>query len=246
MQADVTISVIDSILRFPQCAGMLTADEIREELIRQLEADKVQAADIARALCIAPARVTEMKKRDRRVQQNEMQKLAELLGMVEPLPENFQPVLETHKIRNLGKVAQGLWLEEAHTLPDEPEFIEYDRMSGDPGAHDLFAVTPEGLSMNLEFQPGTRLICRYTVFEHGYLMNEDRVIVERANHDLRELTCKIIRFDNEGVAWLHSNSDQPQFQEPWRLGKPDNGLHIDNEIRVVGRVIRAVRVYRGG
>lgn len=225
---------------------MLSADEIREELIRQLDSGQIQAAQVARELCIAPARVTEMKKRTRQVQQKEMQALAALLGMVDGRPSGIRPIIETHRIRNLGKVAQGVWLEESHTAPDEPEYVEYDRAHGDPGITDLFAVTPEGLSMNREFQPGTRLICRYTLFSDDHLRNDDLVIVERINHDLREMTCKIIRFDDDGVAWLHSNSDQPQFQEPWRLGKPDEDLHVDNEIRVIGRVIRAVKTYRGG
>ena len=38
---------------------MITADEIREELIRQLGDCRVKAVDVARHLGIAPARVTE-------------------------------------------------------------------------------------------------------------------------------------------------------------------------------------------
>lgn len=60
---------------------MLTADEIRDELIRQLEAGSVKAADVARHLKIPPARVTEMSKRGRRVQGHEMRPLAEFLGL---------------------------------------------------------------------------------------------------------------------------------------------------------------------
>lgn len=246
MQQAITISVIDSAMRFSHNAAMLSANEIREELIRQLDRGTVQAIDVARKLGVAAARVTEMKKRTRRVQQDEMQILAELLGMVQGGNNESRRIIETHKIKNLGKVAQGVWLEESYTAPDEHEFVEYDRMHGDPGIEDLFAVTPEGQSMNLEFLPGTKLICRYTVFDNGNLMDDDRVIVERANHDLRELTCKILKFDAEGNAWLHSNSDQPQFQDPWFMGKPDQELHVDTEIRIIGRVIRAVRSYRGG
>lgn len=77
------MSVIDAPLRFSQCQHVLTADDIREELIRQLDAGRLAGVAVAAALGIATPRVTEMRKRERRVQQQEMQPLAELLGMVE-------------------------------------------------------------------------------------------------------------------------------------------------------------------
>jgi transcriptional regulator with XRE-family HTH domain len=157
--------------------------------------------------------------------------------------DGFTKIMESPKIRNLGKVAQGVWLEESHYDPDFTEFVEYDRAAGDPGVDDLFAVTPEGLSMNLEFFPNTQLICRFIPFNDYEWKHGDLVIVSRANHDLREHTCKILKFDEDGVAWLHSNSDQPQFKEPWILGKPNGDLHVDNEITIIGKVIRSVRKY---
>ena len=53
--AEITKSVIDCGLRFPQAAEMLTAHDIREELIRQLEAGKFTGAKVAALLSIAPA-----------------------------------------------------------------------------------------------------------------------------------------------------------------------------------------------
>lgn len=73
--------VIDPRLRFSQCHHVLTIDDIREELIRQLASGEVRGAEIARCLRIAPSRVTEMKKREREVQPHEMQALARMLGM---------------------------------------------------------------------------------------------------------------------------------------------------------------------
>lgn len=215
---------------------------IREELIRQLNSKQIKAVDVARALSIAGARVTEMKNRERKVQQDEMAPLARLLDLTDASPR-LDRVMESPKIRNLGKVAQGVWLEESYQDPDDVEYVEYDRFSGDPGSEYLFAVTPEGQSMNLEFLPGTRLICRFLPFNDYTWKSGDLVIASRAAHDLRELTCKIIRFDEFGVAWLHSNSDQPQFQEPWRVGRPDGNAHDDNEITIIGKVIRAVKTY---
>ena len=65
---------------------------------------------------------------------------------------------------------------------------------------------------------------------------------ERTAHDLRELTCKRIEIDQEGNYWLHSESDDPRFAEPWFIGRPDNGHFTDMEVVIEGRVIRAVQL----
>lgn len=225
---------------------MLSADDIREELIRQLEAEVIQAVVVARTLGIAPARVSEMKRRERKVQQEEMAPLAQLLGMVKADAIKTQPVLHSEKIRNLGKVAQGVWLEQTFSDPDEPEFVEYDRLKGDPLPEDLFAVTPEGLSMNLRFPPNIQLICKRIPFGFEELESGALVIVERTAHDLREMTCKLLVIDDDGVCWLHSESDQPQFKDPIRIGKPNGDHHVDEEIRAIGRVLRGVIDYSRG
>jgi len=218
---------------------MLTHDEIREELIRQLDAGEIKAVTVARKLNIAAARVSEMRKRDRRVQQDEMQPLAELLKMTPASPTNVRPVEATEEIANWGKVAQGVWLEQ--TDRDEFETVPYDRFAGDPGVEDLFAVTPEGTSMNLVFLPGTDLICRRTAFGDGRWKTGDYVIAQRTAHDLRELTCKRVEIDDDGEFWLHSESSDPKFAEPWKIGKPTEDHHLDSEIQIVGKVIRAVQ-----
>lgn len=75
------MSVIDAASRFSQCHWVLTHDDIRDELIRQLEAKRLKAKDVAAFLNTAPARISEMRKRERRVQQHELAPLAEWLGM---------------------------------------------------------------------------------------------------------------------------------------------------------------------
>lgn len=221
---------------------MLTHDQILAEMVRQLDDKKLSARAVATKLNIAPARITEMRNGKRRVQQREMPVLAELLG----LSERSQPVTAvsgTVEVPHIGKVAQGLWLEESYQDPDEPEYVKFDLRPGDPSPDDLFAVTPEGLSMNLRFPVGVQLVCRRVPFGNGKFKSGDLVIVERRNHDLRERTCKRIEIDDEGVYWLHSESDQPQFQEPWRIGRPDEASHVDNEINVLGKVLRGVIDY---
>src|SRR3546814_8855084 len=76
MQEAITKTVIDRLFAISQCRLMLTADDILDELIRQIDAKKVTQADVARHLGIPPPRVKEMHKRTRRVQQREMKSLA--------------------------------------------------------------------------------------------------------------------------------------------------------------------------
>ena len=222
---------------------MLTADQIRDELIRQLDERKLTGRAVASTLCIAPARVTEMKNRGRKVQQAEMGPLAEYLKMVEPDPTRRDPVESVAQIPNLGRVAQGVWLEESEA---DGTTVAYDRMRGDPPPTDLFAVTPVGTSMNLRFMPGTHLICRRVPFGIGGFRAGDYVIVKRHAHELHEMTCKRVEIDDEGVYWLYSESSDPKFAEPWRAGKPDEAHHDDMEISAVGKVIRAVQDFEGG
>lgn len=246
MQALITEPVIDRALRVPQFALVLTHDDIREELVRQLDAGKLVAADVARKLGIAAARVTEMKKGERRVQQAEMPVLAAILGLSEGAREKESAIESVAKVPYLGKVAQGVWLEESFLEPDpeDREYVSYDREPGDPAAIDLFAVKPEGTSMKLAFpDPRTRLICRRIVFGVGELKDGDFAIIERKAHDLHELTCKQVRIDDQGVYWLHSRTDDERFKEPWRIGKPSEDHHTDVEITFVAKVIRSVVDY---
>lgn len=218
---------------------MLEHDDILAEMIRQIDAGDVRQVDVAKKLSIAPARVSEMRKGTRRIQPAEMPILAKMLGLGgHQLDTEIRPVARTAQIRHLGKVAQGLWLEQ--TISDEDHFVSYDMRAGDPSETDLFAVTPEGASMNLKFPAGLELICRRVPFGNGYFKPGDYVIVERQRHDVRELTCKRVEIDDLGNYWLHSESDQPRFQEPWLIGKPDNGLFVDTEIAIIGKVIRGV------
>jgi predicted XRE-type DNA-binding protein len=51
---------------------MLTPHELREELIRQLDTGKLKVGEVARVLSIPPPRVSELRKRERRVQGDEL------------------------------------------------------------------------------------------------------------------------------------------------------------------------------
>lgn len=236
LQPSITISGMESDFSSAHGLDMLTANEIREELIRQLDNGTLTGAAVARHLGIAPARVTEMRKGERQVQHKEMRKLAGMLGLLDT-----EPVRVSYDIPNLGKVAQGVWLEESHSEAEKMEKVTYDRMQGDPPPTDLFAVTPEGESMNLRFMPGTQLICRKVPFGSATYTSGDYVIAQRKAHDLVEMTVKRLEIDDEGQHWLCSESSDPRFQEPWLIGAPSEDHHDDNEVCILAKVIRAVQ-----
>lgn len=245
MQAQNTTIVIDSPFFVPQASPMLTHDEIREELLRQIDAKKVTQADVARKLCVAPARIAEIKRGARKIQPDEMPKLAAYLGLLKDSSEYLTKIQSVSQIFNMGKVAQGVWLQES-TDDTERKTVTYDRRLGDPSPQDLFAVTPEGNSMNLRFMPGTQLICRKIPFGLDDLRSGDYVVAARTRHDLRELTCKRLEISADGIYSLHSESTDERFAKPWVIGKPDVDNYDDREIQVIGRVIRAIQDFERG
>lgn len=246
MQALITDFVIDTPPLWTQGFFMLEHDEIRDELIARIADKSVKQADVARKLGIAPARVAEIRKGERRIQPHEMPNLARFLGLLNDSDGEQSKIKSVSLIRNLGKVAQGVWLQESESDEDVYSTVAYDRMEGDPSPVDLFAVTPEGTSMNKRFMPGTQLICRKVPFGVTDLKSGDYVVVARTKHELRELTCKRLEVLADGTYTLQSESNDKRFAEPWVIGKPDKNHHIDSEIGVIGKVIRAVQDFERG
>lgn len=244
LQQGITITVIDRPAAIAQRAAMPTLEEIRAELIRQIDTGRIKQAAVARHLGLAPARIAEIRNGTRRLAAKELAPLAEFLGLIEPERQIGRDVVRTIMIPHLGKVAQGLFLEQSLNGAEAPESVPYDISAGDPVPSDLFAVTPEGGSMNKIFAPGLRLICQRVPFGSGDYRSGDLVIVERTAHDLRELTCKRLRVDDSGNAWLESESTLPEFAEPWFIGKPDENHHTDMEICIIGRALRGIVDFR--
>lgn len=239
------MSVVVAPRRVSYSFGMITHDELLAELVRQLDDGRLRPKTVADALGLPSSRVAEMRRRARRIQQREMPIVAALLGLTGDTISGETRIARTVKIPHLGRVAQGIWLEETSFDPEHRQFVDYDMAPGDPSADHLFSVTPEGKSMNLAFPAGMKLICRRVPFGNGTFRSGDFVIVERTAHDLREMTCKQVEVDESGTYWLRSLSDQPQFQEPWRIGAPDSNHHDDMEIRIIGKVIRGVLDFEG-
>lgn len=88
LQEPCTISVLDSGLRFPQLVAVATHEQIRDELIRQLDSGDLKPKQVSDCLGIPSPRVAELRNRKRRVQPDEMHLLARLLKLegAPPIP----------------------------------------------------------------------------------------------------------------------------------------------------------------
>lgn len=151
------------------------------------------------------------------------------------VPEQPAAPEETNLIDILGTVAAGVW-REAIASPEPPKKFE-----AGPNPHrgtQRFAVIVDGRSMDLTLQPGSVLECLRVGFGEVEPEVGDLVIVQRCRHELIELTCK--RLAKNGDQWeLRAESSLPEFQEPIPIGKPDPQLYTDDEVRIIGIVIRS-------
>lgn len=96
--------------------------------------------------------------------------------------------------------------------------------------------------MDLTIQPGAVLEC-IRVFNEVEPQAGDLVIVQRQRHDLLETTCKRLVRRADGDWELRCESTKPEFQEPIPIGQPDNGLFTDDEIRIIGIVVRSYQLH---
>lgn len=135
-----------------------------------------------------------------------------------------------------GAVAAGVWRDQTEWPASERYKVKFGKSRY--SERERFGVRLEGLSMNRTIAPGSDLECLWTKFSPLAAQPGDLVIVERQAHDLVELTCKRLAMDGDEYILL-AESYEPEFQEPIRLGNPDDGVFDDNEIRIVGIVLSA-------
>lgn len=127
--------VIDGRIRSSQCRAMVTHDEILAELRRWIGSGKVQQKELAAELGIAPARINEMLKGTRKVQQREMPILVRYFGMDEG------PDPSVRKIARIGMVPAGELREALAAAPNTIE-VPANLPKG------VFALEVDGESMN--------------------------------------------------------------------------------------------------
>lgn len=209
---------------------MLTPDEIREELIRQLDEGRVKAADVAALLDIPPPRISEMRRRARKVQDREMILLASYLSMLDNPVSNR--VRAGVPVPIIGKLSVGVWVENGGVAP--AGFAEFDLTEISQDAGDLFAMIAEGAAMDARFPPGTTLICRKHTGGDLWLDTGAYVIIARQRDDLVEYSCKRAERSSDGLMMLFNESTDPRYSD---------SIPLDEGVRVLGKVVRAYQSY---
>jgi len=143
------------------------------------------------------------------------------------------------RIAVIGQVQAGAWNE-------NPEWPEADRYEVEvepaslPG--ERFALEMVGHSMDRVIPPGSILEC-IQVFGDGGPTPEDGdiVVARRQRNDLTETTCKRLEISADGTHILHGESYRGEFGEPVFVGRPDDDLHTDDDVRIIAIVDRATQ-----
>lgn len=190
---------------------MVTHEEILAEMIRQLDEKRVSGRGLADLLGIAPARITEMKKGTRRIQQDEMAVLAEFFGLGKPADEaSFGNVIWVPVI---GLAAAGAWKDAIEV----PAFA-IPRVKI-PNTNQAFAVLVDGDSMN-QILP-----------ERSYAV---------VDPDQKRLTNKKVYLiqNGGGETTIKRFREGPARFEPVSTNPEHNVIHMgEHEITVIGRIV---------
>lgn len=136
-----------------------------------------------------------------------------------------------------GDVQAGLWREAVEReRPDWEAFT--GRADVNAPMSDRGGMRVIGESMNVLYPHGS--IIEYVKLMGGAeLESGKRVIVQRERDDGEfEVTVKEYLVDDAGKQWLVPRSTHPEFQTPWRLDRPEEGIV---EVRVLAVVVASVR-----
>jgi len=136
-----------------------------------------------------------------------------------------------------GEVAAGVWKHQPER--DETEWEQFTgRADISAPLQDRGGMRVIGESMNEVYPHGT--IVEYVkVFSADEVQSGKRVIVQRQRTDGEfEITVKEYLEDELGRRWLVPRSSHPEFQTPYRVDEPEEGIV---ETRILAVVVSSVR-----
>lgn len=172
----------------------------------------------------------------RDVRRADVMALAGVTGELSALSDRRQQGEDDEWVEVTGAVAAGVWRAQTEWPASERYLVRFGQSKY--GSDQRFGLRMEGASMNRTILPGSDLECLWTKFSPVPPRPGDLVIVERNRHDLVELTCKRLAMDGEDYVLL-CESTEPEFQDPMPIGRPDDSMFTDEEVRVVGIVLSA-------
>lgn len=148
------------------------------------------------------------------------------------------PAPAVNRMMVVGQVAAGVWRESAELSADEQYEVEVQPPLI-PNV-DRFGLEVDGLSMDRIFPNNSILECITPYNGAGIKpMPGDLVIVQRKQGSLCETTCKRLVLRDDGNFELHAESSKEEFAEPIFLGKPQADHFGDDEIQIIGIVLRS-------
>ncbi len=212
---------------------------------RLKEIGKTQAA-LAEHLALPKPRISEIISGQRAIGGKEVKPIAEFLetsvGQVLAWMDGATVApAEIEAIMVKGAIQAGVF---SAALEWPPEEWRPAPVAPDPRYKRVaqFGLQVRGPSMNLLYPPDTVIVC-VNLIELGRDPEPgDRVVcLRRHEHGGEwEATVKELRRDPAGEYWLWPRSSDPNFQQPWRLPKPDSTDEND-DIRLVAKVIGSYR-----
>lgn len=217
------------------------------------ELDGASKAGLARAMEVAPARITEIIRGTRKIQAGELTAMSAYLQLSidDILAHSEQSaahlsVLHSGEgfraIRVRGTVCAGQWSEAAE-LRAEDHITMYVPKAPPTHYPNLYGVKVEGPSMNQIYPEGTILYVVPLLDFDRSVGNEFFVIAQQVKHGEYETTVKqFITLD--GRNWLYPRSNHPEHQAPIEIPQPDTWpdlKHDEDGIYIIGVVVGSFR-----
>jgi SOS-response transcriptional repressor LexA len=224
--------VIDNFSGSQKTDGM-SIDWIKEGLKKEGKSKIGLAAAIGRS----PSAVTELLKGKRKLQVDEITKIARYLDETPPPFGGVEPertVIVQVPVR--GEAAPDLWRGPTYIYDDSPAHVPI--VPGEFAMTDQFAVRVVGNSMDkLKIHSGDYLICVAYSLARDHFQTGDVVIVERQDADRIETTCRELVVAGRGLELWFRSSD-PRYQDPIIIVDAETmRSHDGMKVRIVGKVI---------
>lgn len=205
--------------------------------------------DLAKAMGIAPSRVSDILNGTRAVAAFEARRMADYLrlpvaivitNLLRATGALFSPEsdisLPVRSVRVVGEVQGGIFKPALEWPPDEQYDLEAP-VKGYQGIR-LFGLRVVGESVNKEFPHGSTAICALLMdLGDNYQPEEGAfyaVFRTRDGEPDMEATIKQYRRGPDGHHYLWPNSTHPDFQQPWKING-DEDQQVQLWARVVGK-----------
>lgn len=211
----------------------------------RLQRGLTQAA-LAQMVGTSQQQIKRLERGERRLTDQWIYKLAEHLGCRPDeilLSSNVAP--DTSPIVPIairGIVRAGHWDEAAEFSSGDWDYVQVPRPDG---FTELFGLRVRGRSMDIDYPPGSILVCAPIHSISRAPRHGDHLIIHRTRADgLVEATVKELRVDEQGRCWLWPKSTQPEHQAPIPIPETpaDADLGESESIEIAALVVADYRV----